>query len=169
VYLVCAALIKNISRRLQMKTRMLISILFYTVTVLIIVGSCATSKKVYVLKEDEKIFGTWINPDYDASWIYAKLVIKSDGVWEEYSLTYSDRPVYQGEYTITKKWTDSEGYVYYKSIITRIDKPSYRPYYILLKIDKTGKVYEDLWSTAQMPTEFDPDNKIYNYRIYSRQ
>jgi hypothetical protein len=152
-----------------MKTRTLISILILVFATLIIMESCATSKKAYVAKEDEVLYGTWINTEYDASWIYAKIIIKQDGTWDEYSLTYSDRPVYQGECTITNKWTDSEGYILYKSVITRIGKPSYRSYYVFSKIDKTGKVYEDLWSTIQMPTEFDPDNTNYNYRIYYRQ
>jgi len=152
-----------------MKTKTLVSVLILVLAVLIIAGSCATGKKAYVAKEDEELFGTWVNPDYDASWIYAKVVIKPDGTWEEYSLTYSDRPIYKGEYTIADKWTDSDGYIFYKNSITRIDKESYRTYYIMSKIDKTGNVYEDLWSTVEMPTEFNPDNKLYNHRIYYRQ
>ena len=152
-----------------MKIRSLVSILILVLAVLINTGSCATGKKAYVAKEDEELFGTWINPAYDASWIYAKVVIKPDGTWDEYSLTYSDRPIYKGEYIITDKWTDSDGYIFYKSIITRIDKESHRPYYVMSKIDKTGNVYEDLWSTIQMPTEFEQDDMLYNHRIYYRQ
>jgi len=152
-----------------MKTRSLVSILILVLALLIIAGSCATGKKAYIAKEDEELFGTWVNPDYDASWIYAKIVIKPDGIWEEYSLTYSDRPIYKGEYTITDKWTDSDGYTFYKNIITGIDKEYHRLYNVLSKIDKTGNVYEDLWSTIEMPPEFDPDNKLYNHRIYYRQ
>jgi hypothetical protein len=42
-----------------------------TVSIMILVlvtgGSCATGKKVYVSKEDEELFSTWVNPDYDES------------------------------------------------------------------------------------------------------
>ncbi len=47
-----------------MKTKTLVSILILVLAVLIIAGSCATGKKAYVAKEDEELFGTWINPDY---------------------------------------------------------------------------------------------------------
>jgi hypothetical protein len=148
-----------------MKTRSLVSILILVLALLIVVGSCATGKKAYVAKEDEELFGTWINPDYDASWIHAKIVVKPDGTWSEYKMSYDDKPLLKGEYTINDKWTDSDGYNFYKIILTA----HYMPYYILSKIDKTGNVYEDLWSTVEMPSEFDPDNKLYIYRIYYRQ
>ena len=48
-----------------MKTTKLISILILALTVMIIAGSCATSKKTYVAQEDEELYGIWINPDYN--------------------------------------------------------------------------------------------------------
>ena len=48
-----------------MKTRMLVSIVILVLTVMFIAGSCATEKKAYVATEDEEIYGTWVNPDYN--------------------------------------------------------------------------------------------------------
>jgi len=155
-----------------MRTRTLVSILILVLAVLIVVGSCATGKKAYVAKEDEELYGTWVNPEYDGGIYYAKYVIKPDGTWDEYAMSNSNSPVGVGEYTITDKWTDSEGNKWYKNISTFFDDESIKnpdTYYYLCKIDKTGNVHEMLWSSIDYPTEFDPDGLRYNYRIHYRQ
>jgi hypothetical protein len=50
-------------------------------------GSCATSKKAYVANEDEEYYGK------------------------------SDKPRWYGTFTITDKWADSEGNIWYKTIV----------------------------------------------------
>ena len=154
-----------------MKTRTYVSILILIFVVLIIVGGCATAKKAYVAKEDEELYGTWVNPEYDEESHVAKKVIKHDGTWDEYAMSNSNRPLGTGEYTIIDKWTDSEGNIWYKIISTFFDEKSIQrsnTYYYLSKIDKTGNVYELLFSSTDYPTEFDPDNLRYNYRIHYR-
>ena len=42
--------------------------------VTIIAGSCATGKKAYVVKEDEELFGTWINNDSNSTQTFEKLI-----------------------------------------------------------------------------------------------
>ena len=145
-----------------MKTRTFVSILILVLSVLIISEGCATDKKV--TKEDYRFMeGTWINLDYDKAWRYAKVIRKPDRTYEEYVMSYSELPALKGEYTINDKWTDSEGNTFYKIIVTSHGAS----YYILSKIDKSGKVYEDVWSTSGMPTEVDTENDL--YRIYYRQ
>ncbi len=151
-----------------MKSRTLLSILVLVLALLIIAGSCATGKKAYVAKNDEVLYGTWINPEYDEESFPAKIVIKPDGTWDEYAMSKSNRPFGVAEYTITDKWTDSEGTIWYKIIHTFFDEKSVKDfdtYYFLLKIDKTGNVYKALLSSTDYPTEFDPDNLRYNYNI----
>jgi hypothetical protein len=75
-----------------MKSRTFISILILVFVVMIIAGSCATGKKASVTKEDEVLFGTWINPDYDTTWGYGKIIIKPDGAYDEYKRSSSDSP-----------------------------------------------------------------------------
>ena len=151
-----------------MKNRTFISVVILIMAVLIVVGSCATGKITSVAKEDEELYGTWINTDYDETNKYAKIEMKSDGTWYEYKMSDDDIPIFKCEYTITDKWTDSNRNTYYKIIVTHIDT-DYVPFYIISKINKTGNVYEDLVSNLNMPTEFDPDNLMYHYRIYYRQ
>ena len=155
-----------------MKTRMFISIPTIILVVIIIAGSCATGKKAYIAQEDEELYGTWVNPDYDNTDYPAKLVVKPDGTMDEYSLSHSDRPFAVLEYVITDKWTDSEGTIWYKMLEIQQDlKVIKNPdtYYMLSKIDKTSNVWEFLWTSNDYPAEFDPDDLRYNYRIRYRQ
>ena len=157
-----------------MKTRPLVSIMILVVVVLIIGGSCATGKKAYVAQDDEELYGTWVNPEYENSKVYTapKIVVKPDGTFDEYALINSDRVVSVLEYTITDKWTDSEGNTWYKLLEIHTDsKVIQNPdtYYVLSRIDKTGNIWEMLWASIDYPAEFEPDNVLYNYRIRYRQ
>ena len=97
-----------------MKTRTYVSILILVLAVLIIAGSCATGKKAYTAKEDEELYGTWINPDYNEGKHSAKFIFKPDGTFEGYAKTDSTHYYYFGEYIIADKWADSEGNLWYK-------------------------------------------------------
>ena len=151
-----------------MKTRTYVSILILVLTVLIILGSCATGKKAYVAKEDEELYGTWINTDYDEAVTYSKIIIKSDGTYNEYASSYSDVPIIIGDFTINDKWAESDGSIFYEFVVIKRSDP-HNPIYVLSKIDKASTVYEDLRTTIHMPTEFDPDDWHYTYRIYYGQ
>jgi len=148
-----------------MKTRTYVSILTLLLAVLIIVGGCATGKKVSS-SEEAVLLGTWINAGYDETNKYAKIVI--GGYWYEYKMSDDDTPISQCEYSITDKWTDSKRNTYYKIIVMHIDT-DYVPFYIVAKIDKKGDVYEDVVSNLNMPADFEPDNMLYHHRIYYRQ
>ena len=50
----------------------------------IVVGGIASGQDVYVVKEDEKLFGTWVNTDYDGRGKYAKIIMKFKNTWDEY-------------------------------------------------------------------------------------
>ena len=154
-----------------MRARTLVSILILILAALIVAGSCATGKKAYVATDDEELYGTWVNQDYEESYA-AKIVVKPDGTWDEYTLSNSNSPFAVTEYAITDKWTDSEGNIWYKFLEIHQDvKVLQNPdtYYILSKIDKSGNIWEMLWASIDYPTEFDPDDVRYNYRIRYRQ
>ena len=47
-----------------MKTRNLILSVILIFAVLVLLISCAPGKKAYVAKENEEIYGTWVNTEY---------------------------------------------------------------------------------------------------------
>ena len=100
-----------------MKTRALTLIVILIFALIVILGSCETGKKVKMTKEDEEFVGTWINPDYDETKTMVKIIIKTNGTWDEYEMSYDDRPFFKCVYTITDKWIDYDGNRFYKIII----------------------------------------------------
>ena len=155
-----------------MITRMYVSILILAFAVMVIVGSCATSKKAYISQENEELYGTWVNPEYDEKWIMAKWVLKPDGTFDAYSKSTSGRVYEIGIFTIDEKWTDSEGNIYYRYTKSSMEYGSIEnpySYYFLVKIHSTLDIAEELWSSVDYPTEFDPENLRYNYWIFYRQ
>ncbi len=155
-----------------MKIRTFVSILILVLAVLIITGSCATGKKAYVAKEDEELYGTWVNTDYDVEPKAPKLVLKPDGTYNIYSMSNSDRIVSRGDFTIRDKWTDADGNIWYRYVYTNYDAKSItdtKPLYALAKIDPTGNTLERVFSGIDYPHELGPDLIQYTYEIHYRQ
>jgi len=160
-----------------MKTRTFVSILILVLAVLIIAGSCATKKKAYVAKENEELYGNWVNSDYNDTTRAARHII-TDGLIQLHATDDSPRVAAINLYTITDKWYDSEGNIWYKAIITERAKKetlgtdslsSTEPIYVLAKISNSGKILEVVKYSVDYPTEFDPDELRYHYEILYRQ
>ena len=144
-----------------MKTRTLLFIFILLSAVFVLFAG--GSKK-------EELNGTWINPDYDKTWKDGKIIIKPGGTYDEYNMSYSDSPSLKWGYTITDKWTDFDGNIFYKFIVKSIYKEEVvrtSTWYYLAKIDKTGNVYEYNDSVVDFPSEIDPNHG--NYAIHYRQ
>ena len=152
-----------------MKTRNLILSVILIFAVLVLLISCATGKKAYVAKENEEIYGTWVNTEYGTmeALFSQKRITNPDGTWEEYG-GMADIAYRTLKYTIIDKWTDSEGNIWYK-LITEYGGKAYgaKPFYELHKISNSGLTWEFVSSTEAYPTEIDPDHPM--YFIYYRQ
>ena len=158
-----------------MKTRLLVSILILVVVLMFLVGSCATGKKAYVVQEDEELFGTWINPDYEEKMVQsAKLIFEPDGVLRGFATANTTKEPSTSKYTITDKWIDDKGNIWYKFLITEmkfgvISHPDSEKYYYLCKISDSGRILEFSRSGYDYPPEVNPDNLRYPTRVYYRQ
>ena len=152
-----------------MKTRNIILRVILIFAVLVLLISCATGKKAYVARENEEIYGTWVNTSYGTTkdFFPQKRIINPDGTLEEYG-GMADIAHFPGKYTIIDKWTDSEGNIWYK-LITEYGGKTYgaKPFYELHKISNSGLTWEFVSSTEAYPTEIDPDHPM--YFIYYRQ
>jgi hypothetical protein len=139
---------------------------------LIIAGSCATGKKAYVAKEDEELFGTWINSDYDEVQISAKIIFDPNGVLRGFAIANTTKEWVNAKFTITDKWIDAEGNIWYKWLRTKAKGLSMSvtgEHYYLGKIRDSGRVLEISFSGYDYPPEVNPDSLKYNYFIYYRQ
>jgi hypothetical protein len=150
-----------------MKIRTLVSILILVLALIIVIGGCATGKKV--TKKDYKFFeGTWINEEYNSHPFPAKYVMRRDGTYDKYNRISDTGKLGTGHYIIKGKWIDSEGNIWYKMHVwggviveTRADG------YEIDKFSNSGKVWEFIAYGDDYPTEIDESNL--KYHIYYRQ
>ena len=148
-----------------MKIRTFVPICILALAVLIIAGSCATQKMTYIPKEFE-FYGTWVNPDYDDIIANAKATYFPNGKMKLYGKVDSS-DYWEGEYVITNKWVDSKGNVWYTSRDQY--EGSTQWVYSLIKMSDSGKTMEYAISGSGYPTDLDPNNTTYQYRIVHRQ
>jgi hypothetical protein len=140
------------------------SILIPVLAVLIMAGGYATGQDIYVAKDDEELFCTWINTDYDEISKYSKIVFKPDGTAEYYNAsTYEDFD--KAEFVIKSKWLDSNGDIFY-TVDEEIPLYMIR-YYSLYKLSNSAKSLQLIFNTRDYPTEIDPEDT--RYSIYYRQ
>ena len=130
-------------------------------------GNALAEEKAYVPKQDEELYGTWVNPDYNTETSPAKTLLNPDGTslsyWKEESTLVATR----GNFSITDKWSDSAGNVWYKITYTWKMGGYSETGYELARISNSGKTYEYVSSRAEYPKELSPKHP--SYSIYHRQ
>jgi len=145
------------------------AILFASLVILLVVfGVSIFGQEKYTPKPNEEIYGTWVNEETNQ-----KTVKNPDGSFANYFPASYSKPFQGGKSEIFKKWTDSEGSVYYNTFDTlafgsySMDKTQ-----CLWKVSKSGTVLETIWVGV---SEFRPDKfpstldtKSGNYFIYYR-
>ena len=125
------------------------------------------AEEPYVPKEKEELYGTWANKEYDGKYVNSKWIYTPDGTWASHRET-SGSPVWEGQYSITAKWTDAADNVWYK--ITWKNKYSGGSGYALLKISDSGETLETAISTGDYPVKIDPNKPFWQYGgIHYRQ
>ena len=147
-----------------MKRRTLVSILIPILICILLIGGCATDKKMDYISKEYEIYGTWVNPDHRNVHALPKIVIHPTGEAEFYH-TVSNTNWEDVEFVITNKWTDSKGNIWY----TIITKHKVKMNYMLAKISNSGKILEWSFSTTDYPKEIDQTDVHSVYEIYYRQ
>jgi hypothetical protein len=143
----------------------------------VLVASCATTPS-YEAKEYEEIYGTWINKSYsdtmqqgyDQAYTLAnyaqKIITTDEGTYDIYNGLNDIVPIFKIKYTITEKWTDSDGNIWYKIVSEYETEYAERTRLGLNKIDHTGSTWEIVIAEDDYPAKLDPSHP--EYRIYYR-
>ena len=159
----------NIVRGRRMKVRTLILCVILLIAVFIIIGSCATNRKVVMSEEEIQgiLVGTWTNSEYNKVLNHGKYVIHPDGGRDLYFTEESDVPACTMlQYTFDDVWKDSRGNMWYRARwIATCDKQN--EYYELGKLDRSHAVWELVFAVDSFPTEL-VNNSRYVYWIYYR-
>jgi hypothetical protein len=146
--------------------------------ILVLLGSCAPGK--YTLKANEELYGTWINKSYSGEFgppdkVHPqKEVIDSNG-YHVFRFVDDAAQFFEGAETITSKWTDSEGNIWYKtyeSAWSNINEGKSEVPHFLYKLSKSATVREsvhairDTYTPSAFPTKIEPNDS--SYLVYTR-
>ena len=132
--------------------------------ILMINTSCVTAKKSCPTESVlEKIAGEWKNIEFDKSNKPGRRVIDQQGNLTVYDKTYDESGKKTGKIAITKAWTESESWLWFKDEIHYND--SDKTVYELSKLDLEKMDWTLLWSEDDYPSEWDPvQYQSYLYR-----
>ena len=144
-----------------MKTRKIVSAIVLSLGVLLLPGTCASTKIPLPTDNIDELVGTWVNTDY--SFRAQKFVLDPDGVYVSYKKIEYTVHSGTGTLELIEKWTDSKGNIFCK---IRFDRGG-ELVYELDRISNTGTVWESVQSYKDYPAEINPDDL--EYRIYYRQ
>ncbi len=125
----------------------------------------------YSPKDNEELFGTWVNIEYNEEGWWVKIVFNKDETYETYDSEKSAKPPYLGKFVIDDKWTDTEGNVWYKFYTTYAMKGHIGGGggYWLARIGGSGNTIEGVFASNEYPEQIDPNNLKYKYIVYYRQ
>jgi beta-lactamase regulating signal transducer with metallopeptidase domain len=127
----------------------------------------------YVAKEDEELYGIWLNDDYSLknennSFMFDRSLIefKSDGrlILYETALDSDSIVKHFHTYNIENKWTDSNGTIWYK--FYQYCSQTNTTHYTLCKISNSGKTLEYSNFSGAYPDDIYQDSYLYDYFIY---
>jgi beta-lactamase regulating signal transducer with metallopeptidase domain len=153
----------------KMKTGKLFLSVVSVFAVLFFIGTLATAENPISEEDFYKAFtGTWVNEDYSGGdGLEQKIINHPDGTWESYSKVYSKGWALSGKETITDKWTDSKGNIWYKAKGEILTVKFH--YYRYGKINNSRNTWEYIISMGDNPIEkWEPDFQ-HSYHIYYRQ
>ena len=147
-----------------MKTRTFVSILILVLAVMIIGGSYATGQDT-AKSLIAPLYGTWENPDYNIIEYFAKVVIKPDGILEQFGNVDLTEGI-KGTYSFLDCMIDQEGNKYYK-VKKMLPGFGAGQYKVLWKLNENETELESVFEVFDYPTKIDPTHA--RYRIYYRQ
>jgi hypothetical protein len=128
--------------KMKRRKSTLSSVVVLAVAVLII--GCAT--KPYLSTDDEPLYGTWVNEEYEGYIEGSMFIYYPDGKGLSYGRKTDPEPRWEWRLTIEDKWTDQEGNINYKVFAKLGDRPYQEsladPMRISIKVNPSGDVME---------------------------
>jgi len=132
---------------------------------------CATGPAA--IKEDDPLFGTWINEEYDQAGQshFPKSVMFPDGAELSYEHIAESEPIAESQNTIEKTWIDAQGDHWYK--IHHVRRFYATPELIwerftLSRVSAGGAILEGFDGRYEYPKELRPLDPEYSIRYKRR-
>jgi hypothetical protein len=113
------------------------------------------------LSESDEICCSWVNTTYEIGKSPQKIAFHYDGTFATYNRKDSNVASTRGMFQIAKKWTDADGYIWYKIVM---NDPVQGKKYKLARVTEDGKKLEFVCKSDKYPTEIKVDASGYcNY------
>jgi len=144
--------------------RNLLTALTLGAALMVFFGNVFAGEKAYVPKDNEELYGTWVNMDYKTGVPPQKLTHKSDGTIGSSIYAESRVLMWDTKLQITDKWKDPEGNIWYKGHWVA---NSGEEGYSLYKISNSGKTCEFVFNNNECPKKITTVHN--NYRVYFRK
>ena len=106
------------------------------------------------LSETDKLFNMWSNLNYLDGNFPQKIEFNYDGTYATYKYAGSMDATSRGTYQITKKWSDSKGYIWYQVIISDLVEGKR---YQLARVDNKGRKLEFAYNKDSYPSILNSD------------
>ena len=136
--------------------------LILIVTLLAFTTDSIAGERGYFAKDNEELYGTWINMDYSGS--PPQIIFFNPDGTGAHSYSVKVDPAYKSKYLVTGKWTDQKGNIMYKTHWVGNWKAEG---YSLIKISNSGTTLELVFDQNESPKEIDSDHVF--YRKYTRK
>ena len=153
-------------------------------SIVLLIGGCATVKTQLPTNNIDELVGTWANPENNVSKSghdIGKLVFKTDKTADFYANADSEKSYILLAVEVEEKWTDRKG-AYYFSVYTPGNVAgtfgNFRPYW-LFRVSSDGDVLESMFAynptvtpEDKMPTQVSPeaaDPIFVSYYVWYRQ
>jgi hypothetical protein len=155
----------------KMKRKALLYTAVFLVALLAGMGTVAAGREkqgYYVPEPKEEIYGTWINSEYagDRAGRCQKIVLYDWGYGEKWLKIEDEKPPWRWTYSVTEKWTDSDGNVWYRGY----DQfPGWPLEYWLTKISNNDTTMECVFDRTKFPSESDLNPYHITYGTYHRK
>ena len=137
----------------------------------------ANAQDKYVPKANEELYGTWTNEQNSKGIFHPQKIVSNADGYKLYTGISDSLAFEEGTMQIDRKWTDSEGNIWYKTfgIVTRGVYKGDR-WQELDKLSKSGNVWERAltplgtmeFNPNYFPTKIDPQQEYYRilYRVH---
>ena len=102
------------------------------------------------LSGSDEICCTWFNMNYIEGKFPQKIMFHYDGTYATYKEFDSINAITRGTFQITKKWSDSEGFVWYKIIMS---DPKKGEKYQLARVSQNGRKLEFICNKNNYPSD----------------
>jgi hypothetical protein len=134
-----------------MRTRMLLFVAPIVLLALTLLAGYSYGQS-YTPSPNEVFYGTWVNEKMYPQ----KMVKRSDGSYDDYATVSDTTPFRGGRYEIFKKWTDSEGNVFYETYDT-FSFGIHLKTQNLWRVSKSGTLLEMTYYVVWAGDEYSPD------------